>query len=163
MAFAPGDGEDGPPRRGPGRAPRLSALETFEAAARLGSFSAAAAGMNLTSGAVSRQIALLENDLGTALFTRVARGVGLTPAGQRLHAAAVGALACQRRIVGLPLPVAARIAIVPAPSAVIVLNASIRASLDAHNADAKPFRWTAPADTIIGKHHRRKRLLESLP
>jgi hypothetical protein len=48
-------------------------------------------------------------------------------------------------------------------SAVIVLNASIRASLDAHNADAKPFRWTAPADTIIGKHHRRKRPLESLP
>jgi hypothetical protein len=34
--------------------------------------------------------------------------------------------------------------------------------LDARNADPKPFRWTAPADTIIGKHQRGKRLLESL-
>jgi len=45
---------------------------------------------------------------------------------------------------------------------VIELNAAIRASLDAHNADAKPFRRTAPADTIIGKHKRGKRPLEAL-
>ncbi|MFN6955080.1 MAG: transposase, partial [Acetobacteraceae bacterium] len=44
---------------------------------------------------------------------------------------------------------------------VIELNQAIRAYLDAHNADPKPFRWTAPADTIIGKHQRGKRLLES--
>ncbi|WP_424140442.1 hypothetical protein [Roseomonas chloroacetimidivorans] len=31
----------------------------------------------------------------------------------------------------------------------IELNQAIRAYLDAHNADPKPFRWTAPADTII--------------
>jgi transposase len=45
---------------------------------------------------------------------------------------------------------------------VIELNQAIRAYLDAHNADPKPFRWTALADTIIGKHQRGKRLLESL-
>jgi transposase len=42
------------------------------------------------------------------------------------------------------------------------LNHAIRDYLDAHNANPKPFRWTAPADTIIGKHQRGKRLLESL-
>ena len=42
------------------------------------------------------------------------------------------------------------------------LNRAIRAHLDAHNADPKPFLWTAPADTIIGKHQRAKRPLESL-
>jgi transposase len=45
---------------------------------------------------------------------------------------------------------------------VIELNQAIRDYLNAHNADPKPFRWTASADTIIGKHQRGKRLLESL-
>uniref|UniRef100_UPI003564C025 IS630 family transposase n=1 Tax=Falsiroseomonas sp. TaxID=2870721 RepID=UPI003564C025 len=45
---------------------------------------------------------------------------------------------------------------------VIELNQAIRDYLDAHNADPKPCRWTAPADTIIGKHQRGKRLLESV-
>jgi hypothetical protein len=45
---------------------------------------------------------------------------------------------------------------------VIELNQAIRDYLDAHSADPKPFRWTAPADSIIGKHQRGKRLLESL-
>jgi len=45
---------------------------------------------------------------------------------------------------------------------VIELNQAIRAYLDVHNADPKPFRWTAPADTIISKHQRGKHLLESI-
>jgi hypothetical protein len=45
---------------------------------------------------------------------------------------------------------------------VIEINQAICADLDAHNADPKPFRWTAHADTIIGKHHCGKRLLESI-
>ncbi|GGG42381.1 hypothetical protein GCM10010964_32320 [Caldovatus sediminis] len=45
---------------------------------------------------------------------------------------------------------------------VIEPSQAIRAYLDAHNADPKPFRWTAPADTILAKHQRGKRLLESL-
>ncbi|AWM85358.1 LysR substrate-binding domain-containing protein [Microvirga sp. 17 mud 1-3] len=65
--------------------PPLDALRAFEAAARLGSFSAAAASLNITHGAVSRQVAKLEHWLGQRLFDRQARGVVLTPHGQRLH------------------------------------------------------------------------------
>ena len=45
---------------------------------------------------------------------------------------------------------------------VIELTQAIRASLAAHNADPRPFRWTALADTILGKYQSGKRLLESL-
>jgi transposase len=45
---------------------------------------------------------------------------------------------------------------------VLDLNHTIRDYLNAHNADPKPFRWTASADTIIGKHQRGKRMLESI-
>ncbi|WP_374371503.1 LysR family transcriptional regulator [Dongia sp.] len=65
--------------------PPLDTLRAFEAAARSGSFSAAAEGLNLTHGAISRQIAKLERWLGLKLFTRQARGVALTPEGQRLY------------------------------------------------------------------------------
>lgn len=75
------------------RPPPMDTLEAFDAAARLGSFSAAAAALHLTPGAVSRQMATLEADLGVALFARGARGVELTPAGRRLHLAAGEALA----------------------------------------------------------------------
>ncbi|MDE1146382.1 MAG: LysR family transcriptional regulator [Azospirillaceae bacterium] len=64
--------------------PPLDALRAFEAAARTGSFSAAAEGLNVTHGAVSRQIAKLEQWLGLRLFHRQARGVAMTPDGQRL-------------------------------------------------------------------------------
>jgi hypothetical protein len=37
-----------------------------------------------------------------------------------------------------------------------------RVELGAHNAHPKPFRWTAPADTITRKHRHVKRLLGSL-
>ncbi|HEY6632631.1 MAG TPA: LysR substrate-binding domain-containing protein [Rhizobiaceae bacterium] len=62
----------------------LETLRGFEAAARTGSFSAAAVQLNITHGAISRQIAKLEHWLGLKLFERKARGVALTPDGQRL-------------------------------------------------------------------------------
>jgi LysR family transcriptional regulator, glycine cleavage system transcriptional activator len=62
----------------------LETLRAFEAAARSGSFSAAAEKLNVTHGAVSRQIAKLEAWLGLRLFERGARGVALTIEGQRL-------------------------------------------------------------------------------
>lgn len=64
--------------------PPLDTLRAFEAAARTGSFSAAAEALNLTHGAVSRQVAKLEHWLGLRVFERQARGVGLTPEGQRM-------------------------------------------------------------------------------
>jgi len=64
--------------------PPLDTLRAFEAAARSGSFSGAADTLNLTHGAVSRQVAKLEHWLGLRVFERQARGVALTPEGQRL-------------------------------------------------------------------------------
>ena len=64
--------------------PPLDTLRAFETAARTGSFSAAAETLNLTHGAISRQIAKLENWLGLKVFERGARGVELTLEGQRL-------------------------------------------------------------------------------
>lgn len=64
--------------------PALTALAAFEAAARAGSFKAAAAELNVTPGAVSHQVKALERELGFALFARQHRGVALTEAGQTL-------------------------------------------------------------------------------
>src|SRR6516164_5129825 len=63
----------------------LSALRTFEAAARLHSFQSAASELNLTPSAVSHQIRRLELELGQPLFLRLTRAVKLTPTGERLH------------------------------------------------------------------------------
>ncbi len=62
--------------------PPLSCLLPFEAAARLGSFTRAAAELNLTQGAISRQIRSLERFLGQRLFERRNRAVFLTEAGE---------------------------------------------------------------------------------
>ncbi len=61
--------------------PTLTWLRAFEAAARTSSFSAAAAELRLTSGAISYQIRALEAHLGFALFERLPRGVRLTAMG----------------------------------------------------------------------------------
>lgn len=63
--------------------PPLNALRAFEAAARHGSFQAAASEINVTAAAVSQQVKLLEQALGTQLFHRFHRGVALTDAGKR--------------------------------------------------------------------------------
>ena len=61
--------------------PNLSALQAFEATARLGSFSRAAEELSLTHSAVHRQVSALEARLGVQLFTRVRRRIALTEAG----------------------------------------------------------------------------------
>ncbi len=65
--------------------PPLTALATFEVAARNGSFKQAAAELNVTPGAVSHQIKALEQELSCALFKRTAKGTILTPEGQELE------------------------------------------------------------------------------
>lgn len=64
--------------------PSLNALRAFEAAARLGSVTAAAAELHVTHGAVSRQVKQLEQALGTALFHRAGTRLRLSEAGARL-------------------------------------------------------------------------------
>jgi len=75
------------------RLPSLNALRAFEAAARLGGVSQAARELHVTHGAVSRQIRLLEAELGLVLFSREGRGLRLTPAGRQLQEAAAAAFA----------------------------------------------------------------------
>lgn len=62
--------------------PSMIALSAFEAAGRLASFSAAAQELNVTQGAISRQIRGLEDYLGAKLFVRLTRRVELTEAGE---------------------------------------------------------------------------------
>ncbi len=62
--------------------PPLSCLLPFEAAARLGSFTRAAAELSLTQSAISRQIRILERFLGQRLFERRNRAVHLTEPGR---------------------------------------------------------------------------------
>ncbi len=66
--------------------PSLTALAAFEAAARNLSFKKAADELNVTPGAVSRQIKALEADVGQPLFQRIHRGVRLTAPGETLFA-----------------------------------------------------------------------------
>ncbi|MBY6122918.1 MULTISPECIES: transcriptional regulator GcvA [Roseovarius] len=65
--------------------PSLNALRTFEVAARTLSFSLAAEELSVTQAAVSRQIRVLEEDLGVKLFRRLTRAVELTEEGETLY------------------------------------------------------------------------------
>jgi putative choline sulfate-utilization transcription factor len=68
----------------------LDVLRTFECAARLRSFTAAAGELGTTQPAISQQIKRLEEQLATRLFDRIYRGIELTDAGALLFEA-VGA------------------------------------------------------------------------
>jgi DNA-binding transcriptional LysR family regulator len=82
--------------------PNIGALAAFEAMARLGSFTAAARELDLTQGAVSRQISLLEDQFGRRLFERDSRNVRLSTAGE-IYAEAVRSALGQLRDAALGL------------------------------------------------------------
>jgi LysR family glycine cleavage system transcriptional activator len=69
------------------RLDRLQRLAVFEAAARLGSFSAAARELGMTQPAVTRQVRALERAVDEQLFVRTANRSDLTAAGARFHSA----------------------------------------------------------------------------
>ncbi len=69
------------------RIPSANSLFTFEAVARLGSFSDAANELNVTQPAVSRSISGLENHLGYTLFKRHGRWIKTTQNGDKLFRA----------------------------------------------------------------------------
>ena len=62
--------------------PSLNWLRVFEAAARTGSFAAAARLLHMSNSAVSQQIKALETHLQAQLFIRAAHSIELTSAGQ---------------------------------------------------------------------------------
>jgi LysR family glycine cleavage system transcriptional activator len=67
-------------------------LACFEALARLGSRQAAAAELNVTEGAVAKQLRALEQWLNTPLFESGGRGSAMTVAGRRLAQAMTAAM-----------------------------------------------------------------------
>ena len=77
--------------------PPLSGLIGFEAAARLGSFSRAAAELNVTQSAVSHQIRQIEAHLGQPMFRRRGRRIELTDAGHDLALTTTEALETLRQ------------------------------------------------------------------
>lgn len=74
------------------RLPPLNAVRAFESAGRHESFKRAADELNVTASAISQQVQILEDFLGTMLFERHPRGLRLTGHGRAYLAAASGAL-----------------------------------------------------------------------
>ncbi len=72
--------------------PSIPSLLALEAVDRLGTASAAAAELHLTQGAVSRQLQVLEGQLGVTLLLRDRHRLRLTPAAQEFVAEARAAL-----------------------------------------------------------------------
>ncbi|MEL6960143.1 MAG: LysR family transcriptional regulator [Pseudomonadota bacterium] len=64
--------------------PSLSALRAFEAAVRLGSFSAASRELNVTHAAIAQHVRTLETHYGQSLMQRDGRGMIVTPEGRPL-------------------------------------------------------------------------------
>jgi DNA-binding transcriptional LysR family regulator len=62
----------------------LRQLEILQAIAETGSFTACGRKLHVSQSAISRQIALLEEELGEPLFLRVGRHVRMTPAAESL-------------------------------------------------------------------------------
>lgn len=84
--------------------PSLGALATFEVAARHLSFTQAARELNVTQGAVSQQIRLLEQALSVPLFLRKHNALELTAAGSALLASVAAGLDAISAGVGQILP-----------------------------------------------------------
>jgi len=77
--------------------PALNAVRIFEAAARLQNFTKAAEEIHITQGAVSKQIKLLEQQLGCKLFIRMGPILKLSEAGREFQAVAEESLSIIRR------------------------------------------------------------------
>src|SRR5687767_15900906 len=62
----------------------LRQLEIIRAIADTGSFTAAGEKLHVSQSAISRQILLLEDELGEPVFHRIGRRIRITPAGESL-------------------------------------------------------------------------------
>lgn len=168
----------------------LRQLESFAAVAERGSVSRAATALHLSQPSISRQIGLLEADLGQRLFERHGRGVRLTPAGQALltHARSMLESARQARrqlldmqdepsgrvVVGLPHRVASGLCVPlverfrsKLPKAMITisegLSLSLREDLLQGRIDLALLFDPAPTPLIVGEALMRERLILVAP
>ncbi|BCJ36307.1 LysR family transcriptional regulator [Actinocatenispora thailandica] len=121
----------------------LTPWVTFCEACRAGSLSAAAETLGYTQSAVSRQIAALERDLGTALLVREPRGVRPTPAG--------AAVLPHARLLVAEADRAARAAAAPGPAPHVSVGAVQSAAMalvpDALRRVPDPPSWTMLTDS----------------
>lgn len=104
-------------------------LRYFVMAADVGSVTSAAYYLNISQPALGLQIRKLENEFGSALLTRHARGVTLTPAGEKLYEHATLILRQAERAVedikGFAGPPSGRVSIGLTPTASLLLAASL--------------------------------------
>jgi molybdate transport repressor ModE-like protein len=128
-------------------------MKMLQAVAREGSVSAAARTLGYTQPAVSHHIARLEDEVGTALMTRLGRGVRLTDAGLALveHADAVltRLTAAEEELAAIAGLRAGRVrlAAFPSGSATLMAGALTRLRAD-HPGIAVSFTEAEPEDTI---------------
>ena len=130
-------------------------LATLRAVLARGSFSAAAADLNLTQPAVSRQISLLERQVGTQLVRRTQRGVHPTEAGQLLadHAEAVlGRLAlAEAQIADLAGLRSGHVRLGSFFTALVYLSAELAAVLEARHPDLFRLQHDVIEDQLVDR------------
>lgn len=168
----------------------LKQLDYFVSVCESGSFSRAAVRLNLSQPSISRQVALLETELGQRLMERNGRGVQPTPAGHALlaHARVILAAAEQARheiremtnepagkvVVGLPHRVAAGLCVPLVrhfrqrfPNAMLCvvegLSLSLREGLIAGRIDAGLLFDPAPTPLLKYENLLRERLVLVAP
>jgi molybdate transport repressor ModE-like protein len=138
-------------------------LQTLRAVAHEGSLSAAARTLGYTQPAVSHHVARLEEEVGTALLTRLGRGVQLTDAGLALveHADAVFARldAAEEEVASIAGLRAGRVrlAAFPSASATLMVGALSRLRAD-HPGIALSFTEAEPEDAGRARHRARLQL-----
>ena len=128
-------------------------LKYFLRIAEEGSITQAATVLGIAQPALSRQIRLLEEDLGVALFQRTRRGVRLTEEGERLRASTAGPLRQLELAIayaGSPLARIERgLLLGVPPTAAEVLSAPLSASLAAAFPNVHFHVFVADTDTLV--------------
>ena len=143
-------------QRGPCVTPRQ--LRYFVAIAKAGSISQAALELHIAQPSLSQHMASLEEELGVGLFKRHARGVSLTPAGQRLFDRASAIL---RQLDHLPDEVAA-VTGLPRGEVRLAVDCSIAAVVIAPLYRAMEARYPDVRVSVMsGLSHQMRQLVES--
>ncbi len=142
--------------------PSLLTLRIFVVSARTLNLSRAAEALNLTQGAVSKHVKALEERMGSALFTRHARGLQLTEAGRAYLGGIQAGLAaideaearvadlrkCGNRIT-LAVPPAVAAWVVPAIAAFMTQHPDLTVVMRPRIPSAQPGATAVPPDAEI--------------
>ena len=115
----------------------LSQLRTLIHVAELGSLSKAADRMRIAQPALSRQIRLLEEELGTRLFVRHGRGMVVTDQGRAVlgHASRIMRELAEIRddVIGGEVPMTGHVAIGMPPTVADIISVPLVGAFKAHS------------------------------